>query len=115
METNIKYETGATSHAVNDLILFTCNTRILAERIDFIYNKYAIVDPLKRKVRNSIAEMKKEFIDVLLHYAKNRYMAEFPNYEDHKHIKEISKEEQTEFANLYYADFNNWKLDHNIK
>jgi len=113
MKNEIKetYETGATSHAVNDLILFTDNTRALAERRDFIYRKYANPNPLERPVRNPIGKMKEEFKDVLFHYAKRMYLTEFANY-DNKHIKEMDAAQEEEFAELYYKDFESWKIDH---
>lgn len=108
MNTQTRYETGATSHAVNDIILFLDNTKALAERKDFIYNKYAVHDQFKPKLKNPIGSIKQEFIDVLLHYAKNRYVVEFPNKEDHQHILSLSKEQEKEFSELYFEDFQRW-------
>lgn len=104
------YETGATSHAVNDLILFTDNTRETASRRDEIYRKYLkpgkLIDPLK--------SMQQEFVKVLQPYAAHRYNMELGE-ENSKHIINMSKEMCEEFGQLYADDFNNWKLDHDIK
>ena len=105
------YETGATSHAVNDLILFADNTRELAAARDTVYRHY--VQP--NKLINPLKAMKAEFINVLLYRAMNKYMDEFPEHEDHKHIEEMSIAEQEEFAQLYVNKFESWKNDHDYK
>lgn len=100
-----KYETGATSHAVNDLILFTDNTRDLAELRDSIYSVCAdwkITCDLDRFL-------------ALIKAAKKAYLKTFPNKEDHAHIYWLSQSQIIEFCGLYVKDFENWKSEHGYK
>lgn len=118
------YETGATSHAVNDLILFTDNTRMLAEMRDKAYEKM-----IGQNIIWNRSE-KYEHLEVnyfhlfsrLSQYAIREYKREFPNYEDHKHISHVkllsgepgtwTDEQLTEYCTLYLKDFQNWKKEH---
>lgn len=93
MET--KYETGATTHAVNDLILFADNTRELAQLRDDLYSMKTL------EATNFIP---------LLNASVKRYKSEFPT--SHSHITQMSENEKLEFINLYAQDFENWKQDH---
>lgn len=97
------FETGATTHAVNDLILFTDNTRELVEIRDSIYQLY---------VNKNLNEVKPVSFGALLIAAGRMYATEFPT--SWGHIKNMSKEEHNEFLQLYCDDFNNWKLEHGI-
>jgi hypothetical protein len=97
------FETGATSHAVNDLILFADNTRELVEIRDEIY---------KDIINNNRPLMWKSFLN-LSGAAKIAYRKEFKNIEDHSHIRNMTESQTKEFCLLYLHDFNNWKLDHN--
>lgn len=106
-----KYETGATSHAVNHLILFTDNTRRTAERRDEIYKKY--INP-SIKLTNWYKSMQAEFEKVLCPYAMHQYWVEFGETSS-KHIANIGGEGQKEFAELYAKDFENWKSEHGYK
>lgn len=99
------YETGATSHAVNDLILFTDNTRELAELRDSIYAACAdlnVTCDLDRFIK-------------LLNAAKTLYINTFPDKEDHAHIYGLSQAQIIEYCGLYVNDFDNWKLEHGYK
>jgi hypothetical protein len=98
----VTYETGATSHAVNDLILFTDNTRGLAELRDKIYQSVAF----KESCPNDI------FLP-LLDAAQLRYYNEFKT--SNKHITNMSAAQNLEYCNLYAKDFNNWKSEHGYK
>lgn len=101
----ITYETGATSHAVNDLILFTDNTRELAELRDSIYRAcidFRLTCDLDRFLK-------------LLKAAKNAYIKTFPNTEDHAHICGFSQNQIIEYCGLYVADFENWKQENGYK
>jgi hypothetical protein len=114
------YETGATSHAVNDLILFTDNTRALVEQRDNIYKKMI-------RYTADIDLETKWFSDwnKLLLCAAREYRKIFPNYKDHKHINHIKSlsfdcgtwtDEQTrEYIMIYINDFENWKKEHGYK
>lgn len=103
--TKIIYETGATSHAVNDLILFTDNTPQLAKLRDGIYKEWS------DKKSHPIAQ---NFIP-LLDAAQLRYYQEFKNKEDHHHIYGMDKDQNKEYCSLYAQYFDNWKLDHGYK
>lgn len=96
MQPKSKFETGASTHAVNDLILFTDNTRELAELRDEIYALW---------VEKSYVPSNYMF-DELLRNAKKLYCNELT---DHEHIKYMGTAEREEYKALYVADFNNWK------
>lgn len=98
----VKYETGATSHAVNDLILFTDTTRELAEMRDNIYASVLS----KESCPNDI------FLP-LLDAAQLMYYKEFKTC--HSGITNMTPTENLEFCNLYAIDFANWKLEHGYK
>ncbi len=101
----IIYETGATSHAVNDLILFTDNTRELAEFRDKIYIDWA-------KVGSFGTTAHYERFIPLYNKAVKQYKKEFPSFEDHKHIICMDGIECREYAQLYVNDFETWKIEH---
>lgn len=109
------FETGATSHAVNELILYTDQTKELADRRDNIYKAYLPGVERTKKLINPTKSMKYEFINILLYRAMNKYLDEFPNHEDHQHIEKMTVEQQDEFAQLYAEDFENWKFEHGYK
>lgn len=100
------YETGATSHAVNELILFTDNTRELAEKRDSIYQ--TLVD-FKMECRSD--KFKSLFKSAIIFYAR-----EFGDKNSH-HIMSIRMDgpQYNEFCQLYANDFDNWKLEHGYK
>jgi hypothetical protein len=105
-QNTIIYETGATSHAVNDLILFTDNTRELAAIRDSRYESFAKpnLPPIMGRDFRKLCEI-----------AQERYIKEFPKYEDHKHISEMSNDQINEYCRLYAKSFDSWKLDHGYK
>jgi hypothetical protein len=105
----VLYETGATSHAVNDLILFTDNTRELAELRDNIYKEWADGVPFIP----SITDKTKSRFDKLFYAAADRYRKEFPT--SHNHIITMTISEMEEFTILFAAEFTTWKLDHGYK
>lgn len=98
------FESGATTHAVNDLILFTDNTRELAEYRDSIYRLYS-----DRPKAAKTEEFKKAFVALFLK-AKEQYIKELTVYAS-KHIIDMSSDEVQEFCALYASDFDNWKQD----
>ncbi len=101
MTTNkIQYETGATSHAVNDLILFTDNTRDLAEERDSIFQYH--VDKGYTIFPHSMLPL---FTKAARYYAK-----EFKN--SHDHIKNMHPLDIEEYCTLYAVDFPTWKKEH---
>jgi hypothetical protein len=105
----VTYETGATSHAVNDLILFTDNTRKLAELRDSIYKEWADCIPYTP----SVIDKTQSRFDKLFFAAADAYRKEFPT--SHDHIITMTINEMEEFATLYAIDFTNWKSEHGYK
>lgn len=118
------YETGASSHAVNDLILFTENTRELAELRDEMFAK------LGKKLAKSSAAIGHTYFHPLLRAATRKYAKEFPNRDDNKHIVAwyvfeydekgvkryntydgLSGEQCNEYCRLYALDFELWKQE----
>lgn len=99
----IIYETGATSHAVNDLILFTDNTKELDELRDKIYTMYAYVNDKPYP----------EEMNRLYYAAKTAYYNEF-GIQNSNHIKNMLGNEMLEYCTLYANDFQNWKQEHEI-
>ncbi|AGO48789.1 hypothetical protein Phi46:3_gp045 [Cellulophaga phage phi46:3] len=95
METT--YETGATSHAVNDLILYTDNTRELAALRDSIYR-----DILKTGWFGTGPKWKR--FSQLERVARKHYINTLKSFN-------INPTEQKEFCQLYVNDFENWKSE----
>lgn len=94
----MKYETGATSPAVNDLILFTDSTRQTAEFRDTIYKTFDTINEQPQHYN---------FGD-LIRLAKALYYKEFPG-ESSRHIKEMSYEQIKEYCTIYAQDFEDWR------
>lgn len=97
------FETGATSHAVNDLILFTDNTRELAELRDKIYKELA--DKKSHPTQHNFG--------VLYNTAAGKYLEEIK--EDNEHIMYMHKSEALEYRQLYANEFNIWKAENGYK
>ena len=108
----IKYETGATSHAVNDLILFTDNTRELAELRDKLYLEWMQKGNPYGHEWTLIDQFGK-----LLYKAIQLYRTQFPNDSDHVVIYQsrLHFEKAKEYCTLYANDFDNWKSEHGYK
>jgi len=110
------YETGATSHAINDLILWAENTKELTMIRDSIYSralsKGDIIN-LKHKDKgfsnDNFYEALSRAFHKLLIVAKLSYIEKFPN--DSHHITDINYSQKQEFCNLYAEGFKNWCLD----
>lgn len=98
------YETGATSHAVNDLILFTDNTRELAGLRDEIYMLW-----IEKKY-----EMSGYAFDELLRQSIKWYIKELGAHNS-AHIQYMGKKDRDEYCRLYAADFENWKKENGYK
>lgn len=107
------YETGATSHAVNDLILFTDNTRELAELRDYIYKEFVNDKRPFIKDEPLYLEIAHKVLLELLPEAIKAYKRESPK--SHKHITNMDTAEHIEYCDLYAMDFENWKLEHGYK
>lgn len=96
------FETGATTHAVNDLILFTDNTRELAEFRDAIYSDWVEAGNFgTERLANRFVPLFKE--------AQNTYCRELS---DHKHIALMAGNDIFEYCQLYVDDLNSWKQEH---
>lgn len=105
----VKYETGATSHAVNDLILFTETTRELAELRDSIYTMMWQYD-----LMGNPAEWDNIQFDKLLNKARATYANELGG-NNSLHIINMKDAEKEEYRRLYMSDFDNWKSEHGYK
>ena len=99
------FETGATNHAVNDLVLFTDNTKSLAELRDSIYQNWL-------EFGNFGTSPNYERFVPLFNEAKKQYIREFLKYNDHKHIYLMNSEQIREYCQLYILDFDTWKDEH---
>lgn len=133
------FETGATTHAVNHLILFTDNTRSLAEMRDNIYKRnlnFARKNYTVRvdwnvgvncwfdngghygwhlKIEIPWDRLRYDFIELLklaiLTYTKETE----PDSNQHIQLKNLTAGQRNEFIELYANDFKNWKQDHGYK
>lgn len=103
------FETGATSHAVNDLILFTDNTRELAELRDDIYKMMWQFD-----LMGDVKTWNNERFQKLLNKARAAYSNEFGG-DNSLHIINMTDAEKIEYRQLYMNDFENWKSEHGYK
>lgn len=105
----ITYETGATSHAVNDLILFTDNTRELAELRDNLYKDWVETGNF------GTSHLYERFIS-LFNAACEAYNKEFKYDPDSCHaINLLDHSDCIEYCQLYVKDFENWKSEHGDK
>lgn len=93
----IIFESGATSHAVNDLILYTDNTRELAELRNEFYSK-AVKDNSETLVKD---------MGILFTMATQNYINTF-GYVSSEHIRGIDANGKVEFIRLYMDDFITW-------
>jgi hypothetical protein len=109
----VTYETGATSHAVNDLILFTDNTRELAELRDSIYLKFVNDKRPFLKDEPLYLEIAYKMLLELLPTAKKEYKKQFRT--SCIHITGMDTGENVEYSDLYALDFENWKQEHGYK
>lgn len=132
------YETGATTHAINDLILFADNTPKLAKIRDEIYMqgvKPSDNDIIKShlsgffgngeclgyagSINDRVKNILNKRFNRLFYETIEAYKMEFPNshYQTRGNIGEnvISFDEQEEFCWLYSNDFENWKSANNTK
>lgn len=95
------YETGATSHAVNDLILFADNTRELTELRDKIYTKWATGELCPHSLHFN--ELLKASIAV--------YRSEL-GFKNSYHVANLTIDERIEFMDLYTSEYEIWKQEH---
>lgn len=100
MEAN--FETGAKTHAVNDLILFTDTTEKLCLLRDKIFKDWFDNGSFGTQPYYSRFEY-------LFNLAVKEYIREFPT--SHSHITGMTKDEIRDYCNLYVADYLDWKED----
>lgn len=110
----IKYETGATSQAINDLILFT--DKELTEKRDSRYEYVVAYEKLdhpfiaseKYKVRMlkqySNGQFKYLLYDVIRAYNKK--------IGDTYYFDTLSQKQKNEYARLYFEKYTTWKKEH---
>jgi hypothetical protein len=102
-QANTIFESGATSHAVNDLILFTDNTRQTNDLMHSIYKDWHTAGTF------GTGSLLDKFIP-LFELARKHYINEFKD-KGAGHIIRMTKEEIKEYCKLYVDDFNNWKKE----
>ena len=98
------FESGATSHAVNDLILFTDNTRQTVQLRDEIYSDW-------QTTGNFGTRPHYERFWPLLASAKRHYINEFKN-SGAGHILRMTNGEIMEYLKIYVDGFKEWKDEH---
>lgn len=110
MNTNkVIFETGATSHAVNDLILFTDNTKELASLRDKLYQDWAETGNF------GTSRLYERFIS-LFNAACKAYNKEFKHDPiSCQHINSLKNAGCIEYCQLYVNDFETWKSEHGYK
>lgn len=96
----IVFETGATSAAVNELILYTDNTRELAERMD---KYFSAAHAGKRSLPICIIDL---YWDAIYCYKK-----EFPYGAEYRPVKDMTQIEMNEYAQIYANRFSDWKKE----
>lgn len=102
----IIYETGATSHAVNDLILFTDTTRELAAKRDAVYEMYVTAYEGGYTGNVSWVEFHPLFIK-----ATQQHRKEIPNSQ----VMKIKQKGMEEYCTIYANRFADWKSEHGYK
>lgn len=93
------FETGATSAAVNELILYTDNTRELAEKRD----KYFYRAEIGRSLEMCIIDL---YWDAI-----NAYKKEFPYGAEYSPVKDMTQIERHEYCQIYANRFAEWKKE----
>ena len=94
-------ESGASNHALNDLILFAESTQSTAEELNRVYTK--------------IRDNKKADANYLLRQyfiiARRAYLSEFNSKGAAEHIKALTKEDVKEWVHLHETEFHKWKWE----
>lgn len=92
------FETGARDHAINELVLFTDNTRELTELRDNINRSFAHKDSRR-------ADKIAAFLP-LLNQARVMYCKEFPN--SCSHVQGLTEDQRADFMGLYASEVDQW-------
>lgn len=95
------FETGATSGAVNELILYTDNTRKLVSYRDAIYELYETAH-MQPERKNMLS---------LLDKAQMSYYKEFGVTDDNKHVHNMDSNQCKEYCQIYANRFAEWKRE----
>src|SRR5258708_1856424 len=101
MNINNSFETGAITHVVNELILYTDTTMRLAEMRDNIYMRYNAKRKKYQTFMSALANLFKKVVE--------NYLIEFK--EDSYHIKNLGNKERLEFITLYANRFESWQKE----
>lgn len=99
MENNTTFETGATSAAVNELILYTDNTKELAEYRDVTYNDFY-------NFRSTLTAVQ---MMGLLAKAEEIYKKEMGT------PIEMTSSEDMEYCQIYANRFSDWKREKELQ
>lgn len=101
------YETGATSHAVNELVLYVDTTSTLAAMRDECYQRFYESHGVltgEAQFRTGLAH--------LLNSAVHQWTQEFKSIKKEvTDMRALNKSQRAEFVELYKKDFNNWKRE----
>lgn len=92
------FETGAQTHTVNDLVLFTDNTKRLAALRDDIFNSISKGD--KKESLTSFSTLMK--LAIVLY--RNEFKHDLESY---KPVANMSKEQKMDYCNLYLTEYKN--------
>jgi hypothetical protein len=93
------FETGATSSAVNELILYTDNTGKLAEHRDVVYMQLLDNPNINYPFHGLLSH-------AILHYQK-----EFRRKAPIEHIRNMTAEQRNEYCQIYANRFHEWKRE----
>lgn len=91
------FETGALTSEINDLVLYTDTTKVLAEFRDYLFK---ITSVRGQQLPSSFMSLFKR--------ARNRYINEFDDTE----VLSISQAQ--DYCNVYFARFLSWKKENGI-
>ena len=94
----VDYHTGATSYAVNDLLLTVESTQNLHNQLTTLFANSV----------NNESRLSKRLSD-FVQTAKRQYINEYRD--SCAHIQLMTKEQDKEYTNLLLADFENWKAE----
>jgi hypothetical protein len=100
------YETGATQHHINSLILYTDNTRELVELRDEIYNNHKYCTKLNPEIFIALCDAAR-----LAFLRENGYDSEEAHPIDKMKYKK-NFADVLEFCKIYVNRFHNWKIEH---
>lgn len=101
-------DSGATHHNVNNMVLFTNNTRNLAEMRNDIYTFY-----YERKEPVSRGRIGILFDTALAQYKKEFYSSDLEGEDlnDYNAYVTFTDEQKQEFITLMVAKYDSWKFD----